>query len=109
MDKKTLARKMLELSDLMLEVKKLQDEITPAILDLERSQEVGDIKATYYSGRSKTDYQQCVVDAEIPEEELHHYTRFTIDFKRVCEDKGLKTDGYKSQMRGPYVTYKVVD
>lgn len=91
MKKRELAEKLLELGDLMRQVEKLQAELEPVILELGKTQVVGDVRATYSKGRGKTDYQKAVEDSKI---DPTGFEKVAYDYKKCCEYYLIDTEKY---------------
>jgi hypothetical protein len=90
-----LAKDMLEWREKRTELDVIEDRIKQAVLELGKTQTVGDVRATYSAGRRTFGYQRAVDDyisrAPHPlqslaaDVELHTHTTTAVDYKALCE------------------------
>jgi len=85
----TLAEKMAEFEDLSIKLQMLEDEIASEVMELQASQQVGRVKATYYpQGRGKWDWESCAKTLE-PDDELiekHTETKVTVKWNKIVDE-----------------------
>ena len=90
-----LAKDMLEWREKRLELDHIEGKIKEAVLEMGKTQTVGDVRASYSAGRRTFDYQQAVQDhmARNPVDlkilvagvEAHTKTVTTVDYRAVCD------------------------
>jgi len=97
MDPVQLAKDMLAWREKRLELDVIEDRIKQAVLELGKTQTVGDVRATYSAGRRTFGYQQAVDDyiASGPDDlesfmgTVETFTRLvtttTVDYKAICD------------------------
>jgi hypothetical protein len=91
-----LAQKMLKRQELILQAKELEQEISQAVLTLEKTQTVGDVRATYSKPRITYDYEAAVKAEGLSETQLKCYQKISYDYKRACEEYCIKNIPYKT-------------
>ena len=108
MDKNELAQKMLEWGQRNAELAQLTAEIESAVLELGKTQNVGNVRASYSGGRKSYRYNEAGQTA--PPATIEQYTKVvttqSVDWKAVCADAGI-TDIPFTQSE-PSVTVKVL-
>lgn len=111
MDAKELAAKMLEYSDAQVAANSLRAEIEAAVLELEKTLTVGNVKATYRKGRKTYDYKEAA-DGHVM---VHDSTiaLFTstpeprIDWRKICKHVGI--DDVPFTQGEPSVSLALID
>lgn len=88
MDSSELAMKMLEWEKLRKQLDVIEAEIRGAVLELGKTQTVGNVRASYSGGRSTYDYQS--VGREAPLNMIIKHTKTVTDWKAVCDALGEK-------------------
>ncbi|MCP4541184.1 MAG: hypothetical protein GY832_28960 [Chloroflexi bacterium] len=107
MDAKQLAIKMLEYSDAQAKADELRDEIATAVLELQKSQTVGNVKATYYKGRKSYRYAEAWErDGEASDVDIELFTKVSYDYRKACKEAGIKEIPYSQAT--PSVSVKLV-
>lgn len=86
MDARQLAQALLDWGDKQRELNDLETTITAAVLQLGKTQKVGDVRATYSAGKKQYDYQIAAVDP--PQEVVWKHSKTVVDWKSVCEEIG---------------------
>lgn len=89
MDPSELARLMLEWEMLERKISILETRIKNAVLEQGESLTVGNVRASYYSGRKSYDYQAAAKDA--PQDIVAAFTTTPaprVDWKGICEHLG---------------------
>lgn len=91
MDSSKLATAMLEWEKKRRELDSLEEVIKGAVLDLGKTQTVGNVRASYSKGRQRYKYDLAVEEcACISEEIMSAHTKMVIDYRGVCLDAGLE-------------------
>ena len=92
MDASQLAAKMLEAERLNCQLKEIEAEITAAVLELQDTQKVGNVKAAFTNGRRELDWQAPTMAA--PVDVIAKFTTETqsTDWKQVCEVAKVEQD-----------------
>jgi len=103
MDMSTLAQKMLEWETITRQADQLAGEIQAAVLELGKTQTVGNVRATYSNGRKTYDYESARQVAPI--EVIAAHTTPKVDWKAVCDE--LDIDAPYTQGE-PSVTVKLM-
>lgn len=93
MDANELAEKMLKYSDAQTEANKLRQEIEAVVLSLEKTQTVGNVKASYRKGRKSYDYK-AAADGHVMvhESTLSLFTKTPeprTDWRGICKHVGI--------------------
>lgn len=136
MDKSELSMKMLEWEKLQNQIKALEKEIQTAVLEIGKTFDVGNIRASYSAGRREFNYQEACKDADpgiidkcttrsvvidyeaifklvkIPHDILSANTTLStsIDWKAVCDEIGIEKDKIPLlSQKPPSVTVKFKD
>ncbi|MCP4139079.1 MAG: hypothetical protein GY755_02120 [Chloroflexi bacterium] len=106
MNAKDLAEKMLEFSNAQTKANELKVEIEAAVMELEKTQEVGNVKATYRKPR-KTYLYEDAAKLRADHSTLDKHTKVTkrIDWREICKELDIEA-GYKES--APSVTVKLV-
>jgi len=107
-DKNELAAAMLEWGQKHAELALLTAEIESAVLELGKTQNVGNVRASYSGGRKSYDYAAAGMTApeEIMAGNTITKTVISTDWKAVCADAGIDDIPYTQSE--PSVTVKVV-
>lgn len=105
MDANTLAKKMIEWGERKAELDALEEEIAAAVLEVGKTQTVGNVRATYSSGRGKYDYERAAADYSL---DLEPYTKITYDYTKAVKDAGIDTGPYYQLQSGPSINLKVI-
>lgn len=100
-DKSELARLMLDWERKKKELDFIEESIKQDVLALAKTQDVGNVRATYSGGRNKYDYRRVAVRTFTPEE-LADYTEHIpeqvipahdeIDYMKACKDNKVEPD-----------------
>ena len=80
----TLARKMERWAKLKRILNPLEKEIKAEVLELKRSQQHKNVKATFTNGRREFNYQEIAKELEAPEKLVETYTKSSTDWRKVC-------------------------
>ncbi len=108
MDAKQLAIKMLEYSDAQAAADELRAEIEAAVLELQKSQTVGNVKATYYKGRKSYRYAEAwEQDGEASGVDLELFTKVSYDYRGACKEAGIEDVPFSQS--DPSVSVKLID
>lgn len=85
-----LAQAMLKWQELMDQVKLLEADIKTAVLEIGKTQTVGNVRASYSGGRRTFDYQTPGLAAPVTLIADHTRTETITDWKSVCEVAGIE-------------------
>jgi len=106
MDASELAQKLLEWEKKKRDLDVLEEEIKASVLELGQTQTVGNVRVSYRSGRKTYNYEQAVIDAAIPFDELTAFQKITMDYKAVCDHYNIRDVSYK--VSDPSVSIKLL-
>jgi len=110
-----LAQAMLDWRQKKMELDAIEAKIVTAVLDIGKTQTVGDVRATYSAGRRTFGYQQAVDDysAAHPEDlefstliAVHTRVEVSVDCKAVCDEMKIVAPVIKQGE--PSVTVKLL-
>lgn len=109
MNSTELAKAMIRYGELQSELDALGEEIKAVVLELGKTQTVGDITASYSSGRKSYDYETAAVESPLVDDSLivqytTTKTTTTTDYRTLCKELGIEAPFTKSE---PSVTIKV--
>lgn len=92
MNASELAQKMLEAEKLHSQLVELESQIAKAVYELKESQKVGNVKATYTSGRRELDWETPAKLA--PKEVIEEFTEVkeSVDYQKACEIANVDPD-----------------
>ena len=92
MDASTLAAQMLDWESRKRELDKLESEIAATVLEIGKTQTVGNVRATYSAGRRTFDYETAAVEHPMVSEatiSLFTETKVITDWKKICDHAGI--------------------
>ena len=109
-DKSQLARLMLEWEELRREMDTIETEIKQSVLQIGKTQVVGNVRATYNNPRKKYDYEGSAVKKighgkALEGLKLDH-RKVTYDWKAICEEVDVEVSYTEGE---PSVTLKLED
>ena len=104
MNASELASKMLEWEQARRALDVLEGEIKAAVLEIGKTQTVGNARASYSNGRKSYDYETA--GAIAPPEIVAQHTKPVIDWRSVCKDAGIEDVPFKQS--GPSVSLKLL-
>jgi len=93
-DKSYLAKLMLEWEQKKRELDELETAIEDSVLQLEETQQVGNVKASYYGGRKRYDYKTVGEDAPASLQESYTKTTVKVDWRNLVLE-GMAVDKAK--------------
>jgi hypothetical protein len=102
-----LAITMLQWEEKRLELDKIEADIIVTVLEIGKTQVVGNVRATYSGGRKKYDYEAAGQSAS--KTIVQRNSTVKVDWRSVCKDLGLATRDLPYTMGSPYVSVKLVD
>ncbi len=107
MNTNELAKIMLEWDEVQSRADVLKLAIRDAVLSLGETQQAGNVRATYNSGRKSYNYEDVGSDA--PQEVVDKHTKTTtrIDWRKVVEEMKVPKDIIPFTQASPSVTLKV--
>jgi len=82
---------MLEWEDLVKKAQALEAEILAEVMKMEKTQTVGNVRASYSKGRGSYDYQSAALQY-VPAPRREEYVKVTYDWKLMCETEGVKKE-----------------
>lgn len=104
MDMSELAQKMLDWGKMRSDLDLLEAEIQQAVLEVGKTQTVGNVRATYSAGRETKDYD--AVHDQIPFDVIEKYSKVEVAWAKACEEAGVTAPvKFKS---APSVTVKLI-
>ena len=109
MDARQLAMTMLEYEEAQRCADELRAQIESAVLEIGETQQVGNVKATYRTGRKNYDYAAAA--AEVPDTLIEEYTKVktTVDWRKLAlEGLGIEKDRLPFTQSDPSVSVKIV-
>lgn len=111
MNASELATKMLEWESLYLQLKKLEDEISDGVLEIGKTQTVGNVRATFSNGRKEYLYEEAYNKSGIvaPQEVMNAHTKISYDWRSICSALGIDATNYFIQKSGPSVSIKLME
>jgi predicted transcriptional regulator len=83
-----LTEKMAKWEELKLEISKLEADIKKEVLELGKTQQVGNVKASFAKGRTNYNYQGIAEAIEVPEEVMSKYTeqKTVTDWTKIVKE-----------------------
>ena len=108
MDSRELALAMLEWEELIIKANEIAKKIENTVLELEKTQTVGSVRASYSKGRGKYDYETAWLEAMMGDFPSDDYKVVTYDYRQACKDTEIKVDQYYSKTSGPSVSLKLL-
>lgn len=85
MNASELAKAMLEWGEAKLRLGEMEAEIKSAVLELGKTQTVGNVRASYSRGRKSYRYQESVEREQLTGEELAPYQSTETDYRAACK------------------------
>jgi hypothetical protein len=103
-----LAHKMLHYEEVKRKCDELEREIKDAVMWLEESVEVGNVRATLRGGRKTYDYQ-AAADGNplVAAETVSRNSELKVDWKAVCEEANIKDIPF--ELSNPTVSIKLLE
>ena len=105
MDATELAKKMLEWQEAQAKADVLKMDIESAVLELGKTQNVGNVRATYSAGRKSYDYESAWRD-EYDHLPATQYQKVSYDYRAACGDAGINDIPFTQS--APSVVLKIV-
>jgi len=92
MNMSELAQKMLEWEELVKQANALEEEIKAAVLEIGKTQTVGNVRASYSGGRNTYDYETPAktADAELIQKYTITETVTSTDWRAICKDADIE-------------------
>ena len=106
MDMSKLAQMMLEWESKKRALDELESAIKDAVLQLGKTQTVGNVRASYSAGRKRYDYKGAG-ELYAPPSVIELHTRKEVDWRAVCKDAGLSEEIEYTQ-GDPSVSVKLI-
>ena len=107
MNQSELAQKMLEWETLVHELDELGKEIEDAVLELGKTVDAGNVRASYSGGRKKFNYEKAGWDARYAHIQRYTTTHQKTNWKKVCEAAGYEMEDIPFTQSEPTVTLKL--
>ena len=108
MDASQLAMKLLEWEQKRRELDVLEAEIQAAVLELQTTQTVGNVRASYRKGSRRYDYEMAVREAQVSDDALQAFQSIQTDWRAACKAFEITNLPVKSQS-GPSVSIKLLE
>ena len=108
MNASELALLMLTWEEKRKELDKIEDQIKTAVMELGKTQTVGNVRATYSKGKGEYDYQRALLDRGLTDENLSDYAKITYDYRKAVMDMGIEIEPYYTPGK-PHVSVKLID
>jgi hypothetical protein len=111
MSARELAEAMLDYGELIEKAKTLAKTIRDAVLKLEKTQTVGNVRASYSKGRGSYNYEEAANENELDLTEYQKVVTTTVTrYIDACKDAKLDMNTYYTPPSGgPKVTLKIID
>jgi hypothetical protein len=89
----------------------IEAQIAIEVLQLQRSQELDNVRVTYAKGRTSYDYQAIAEELNAPDEMIQQHLKMTVDYKKVVERLAPAQEVMKkhAKVTDPKVTIKLID
>lgn len=108
MDMSQLAALMLEYEQVQRKADAMKAEIEAAVLEIGKTQTVGNVRASYSGGRKSYNYEAAARDVPPALIEANTKTRVSIDWRQVCVDAEIPKDLIPFTQSAPSVSVKLV-
>lgn len=113
MDANELAKKMIAWGDAKRSLDTLEGEIAQAVLQLGKTQTVGNVRATFSTGRKTYDYQASArsllgMGDLSDNQSVQEATSSIVDWHMVCDAIGISHDDIIFKSSAPAVTLKLL-
>lgn len=114
MDSNELAKKMLEYGELSAKLSEIETEIKAAVLELGKTQTVGNVRATYSQPRKTyQDWESAVMEAEPEGLDTEKYTevipaQVVVNWQKAATDFGIERKAWIAEDAKPSVTVKII-
>jgi len=109
MNASELATKMLEWEKARRDLDLLESEIKEAVLEIGKTQTVGNVRASFSNGRRIYDYEGAARKADAPDDVVDVYSKTVTDWKKVCEVMQILDDVQVIKKTDPTVSIKLVE
>ena len=107
-----LAMKMLEWERVKRQLDEIEDEIETTVLEIGKTQTVGNVRATYSAGRKTYDYK-AIAEAHpmVSESTIGLFSKaiVAVDWRGVCEHIGIEPDDVPFTKSAPGVSVKLLE
>jgi len=90
MNASELAQRMLEWESMKRALDALTGEIEAAVLELEQTQTVGNVRASYSKGRKSYNYQAAIEATPLEPGSLAPFETVHIDYRSACKEFGIE-------------------
>jgi len=109
MNASELATKMLEWEKARRDLDLLESEIKEAVLEIGKTQTVGNVRATFSSGRITYGYEEAANKADAPTELIDVHSKTVVDWRKVCEVMNIIDDVQAIKKSEPTVSIKLME
>lgn len=107
-----LTDKMERWEELKLEISKLESEIKKEVLVLGKTQQVGNVKASFAKGRTRYDYEQIAKSIKVPDEIMEKFTekKVVTDWTKLVKELSPSSEVMEnySKVGEPSVNLKII-
>ena len=112
MDSKELAQKMLAWGELQEQAAELEAEIKAAVLEIGKTQNVGNVRATYSNPRKTyQSWEQAVLEKETENNGFpyadYEVKTVTVDWQKLATDYKIERKAWVDETAKPSVTLKI--
>ena len=106
-----LANNIREWKKLYEKLQLIEAQIAVEVLQLQRSQELNNVRVTYAKGRTSYDYQAIAEELNAPDEIIQQHLKIMVDYKKVVERLAPAQEVMKkyAKVTEPKVTIKLID
>jgi len=109
MNASELAKQMLLWEQKRRELDDLEASIKTMVLEVGKTQTVGNVRASYRKGAKRYDYKAACDDYELTDEEIETFSTVQIDWRRVATElRGLSKDELPYSQSDPSVSIKLL-
>jgi len=104
-DMRVLAEKMLKWEDCKRELDVLEGEIKEIVMEIGKTQTIGNVRATFSQGRVTYDYEGAGLDAS--DTVILANSKTVVDWRKVCQDENIEPPILKKT--DPSVSVKLLE
>ena len=110
MNASTLAKMMLQWETQKRRLNELEQAIRDSVLQIGKTQTVGNVRATYSKGRKKFDYKEAWKrHGYYTDIDIEKYKKVTYDYRAICRDASFDQDEIPFTESPPSVSVKLLE
>lgn len=107
MDASHLAQTMLQWEQVRRRLNEIEEAIRDSVLQIEKTQTVGNVRASYSRGRKKYDYQRAIDNlVDLEPDALVPFETIKVDYRAAC--KALDVQDVPFKQSDPTVSVKLL-